>query len=142
MTRGIRGVNSFLKAAGNKNSNNCSGRLMEQERKQSRGFARVATSKVFVLFVISLVCFFFKNTLIVPNEKAVNVLQRHNGFSRSLGESSLRGSTNDNSADAFASEKKEKNYFQRKDENYDKVVRELNDKFKNEYQHSESENDE
>ncbi|ANQ10605.1 Uncharacterized protein PCOAH_00048170 [Plasmodium coatneyi] len=129
-------------AAGNrKNSNNRSGCLMEQG-KRSRGFAKVATSKVFVFFVISLVCFFLKNTLIVENGKEFNALQRHNGFSRKLGESSLKGLMNDDSADATTSEKKQKNYFQRKDENYDKVVQELNEKFKNNYQHSESQNDE
>ncbi|EUD66891.1 hypothetical protein C922_02877 [Plasmodium inui San Antonio 1] len=139
----IRGFNSFVMAARNmKNSNNCSGRLMEQEGKQSRGFGRVATSKVFVVFVISLVCFFFKNTLIVENEKEVNVLQVHNPLSRKLGESSLRGSMNDDSADSSASEKKQKRYFQKKYENYDKVVQELNEKFKNENERNESENDE
>ncbi|CAG9482826.1 hypothetical protein, conserved [Plasmodium vivax] len=141
MARGISGVNSFLLAAGNKKNNNRSGRLVEQGGKQNRGFARIATSKVFVLFVISLVCFFCQNTLIVENGKALNVSQLHNGFARNLGESSLRGSMNDDSADASAGGKMEKNYFQRKDENYDKVVQELNEKFKNEYQHSDSEQD-
>lgn len=115
---------------------------MEQGGKRSGHFFKVAGFKVFALFVIFLICFFFRNNLVVENAKEANALQRHNDFSRRLGESSLKGPMNDNSANVPTSGKKGKNYFQRKDENYDKVVKELNEKFRNNYQHSESQNGE
>ncbi|KJP85805.1 hypothetical protein AK88_04564 [Plasmodium fragile] len=125
-----------MAAENRKKCKSCSGRLMEQRRKQSNGFDRIGTYKIFVLFIISL------NTFIVKNEEAVNVLQRCNGFSRMLGESPLSEPVNDDSTNASTVEKKKKNYFQRKDKDYDKVIQELKEKLKSQYQHSESEEDE
>ncbi|SBT85120.1 hypothetical protein POCGH01_00068100 [Plasmodium ovale] len=128
MAKGLRG-NKFSDED-KKNSRNCSANALGKEGKKCKNniLAKVTTRRFFV----------FMNVHKHEDKNVTTELGLHNRYSRNLGENAFEPELEQaEDRDAMVNERVKN--FQRRDENYDKVVEELNEMFQNNFEFDEEE---